>query len=88
MDNAYHCPSFSFLFSRTSSTSSSRAGKLDDLLVALEQLWLRLEEAVDNSLHKLPRLVLELLLGRAEDLLKDADEFGCETLYSRLVGFV
>jgi hypothetical protein len=56
--------------------------------MALEKFWLGLEEALDNTLHELARLVLELSLGWAEDLLKDANELGCEALYGRLVGFV
>ncbi|ROV92110.1 hypothetical protein VSDG_07545 [Cytospora chrysosperma] len=44
--------------------------------MALEKFRLGLEEALDDTLHELARLVLELSLGWAEDLLKDADELG------------
>lgn len=82
----HHCPCFSSF--RAPSASLSCAGKLQDLLMALEKFRLGLEEALDDTLHELARLVLELSLGWAEDLLKDADELGCEALYGRLVGFV
>lgn len=68
--------------------SSSRTGNLQHLLVALEQLWLGLVQALDNALHELARLVLELLLGRAQHLLEDPNELRCQALDSRLVGFV
>lgn len=62
--------------------------KLQHLLVALEELGLGLEKALHDTLHNLPRLVLELVLGWAENLLKHANELGREALDSGLVGFV
>lgn len=64
------------------------ASQLQHLLVALEELRLGLEQALHDTLDHLPRLVLELLLRRAENLLEHADELGCEALNRGLVGFV
>lgn len=64
------------------------ACKLQHLLVALEQLWLGLEQALHDVLHQLARLLLELVLGRAQDLLKHHNELGRQALDSGLVCFV
>lgn len=56
--------------------------------MALEQLWLGLVQTLDDALHELACLVLELLLGRAQHLLEDPDELGCQALDSGLIGFV
>lgn len=56
--------------------------------MALEELWFGLEEALHNALHNLARLILQLILGRAEHLFKNADELGRQALDSGLVGFV
>lgn len=56
--------------------------------MTLEELGLGLKKALYNTLHNLPRLVLELILRRAENLLKHTDELRREALDSGLVGFV
>lgn len=64
------------------------ACELQHLLVALEKLGFGLEEALHDVLHQLARLILELDLGRAKDLLEDHDELGGQALDGGLVGFV
>lgn len=68
--------------------SLGSTGQFQDLLVALEELRLCLEKALDDVLHQLASLVLELILGWAEDLLKNDDKLGCQALDGGLVGLV
>lgn len=63
-------------------------GKLQGLLMALEEFGLGFEQALDDALQDLARLVLELVLWRAKDLLEHADKLGCQALDGGLVGLV
>lgn len=56
--------------------------------MTLEEFGLGLDKALHDTLHNLPRLGLELILGWAEDLLKYADKFRRQALDSGLVGFI
>lgn len=62
--------------------------KLQDLLMALEELWLGLEQALHDVLHQLAGLILELVLRRAQDLLEDDNKLGCQALDGGLIGLV
>lgn len=68
--------------------SLGSAGELQDLFVALEELWLGFEQALDDVLHKLAGLILELFLRRAQDFLKDNNELWCQALDGGLIGLV
>lgn len=65
-----------------------RPGKFHNLLMTLEQLRLSLVQALYDAMHDLARLVRQLILRRAENLLENADEFGSEALDSGLVALV
>lgn len=64
------------------------ASKGQHLLVALEELGFGLVQALYNALDNLPRLILKLVLGRAENLLEHADQLGRKALDGGFVGFV
>lgn len=56
--------------------------------MALEEFWLSLEQTLDDILHKLACLVLELFLRRAQDFLEDNNELWCQALDGGLIGLV